>query len=107
LVCRYLTILSGQIGWLYYLSSKASPKLRSSEVGWSSLYGATNGIAGALYVISIYLSNNISIVTAIAALSLPLLAIAAHFVLKERDNPKLLWGGVTLAFVGLLVLALG
>ncbi|HUS26193.1 MAG TPA: EamA family transporter [Nevskiaceae bacterium] len=86
-------------------AKSALHKLTGSEFKWSAIMGLANGITGVFYVIAIFNSDNISLMTAIGALTLPLLAIAAHFVLHERENPKLLWSGVFLAFAGLLVLA--
>ena len=76
------------------------------EIKWSAGMGWANAVTGVFYVIAIVNSNNISLVTAIAAISLPLLAFAAYVILRERENRKLLWVGLGLGFIGLIVSAL-
>ena len=76
-----------------------------SEVTWSAGMGWANAVTGVFYVIAIVNSNNISLVTAIAAITLPLLALAAYTILKERENRKLLWLGLGIGFLGLIVSA--
>jgi uncharacterized membrane protein len=75
------------------------------EIKWSAGMGWANAVAGVFYVIAIVNSNNISLITAIAAITLPLLVFAAYAILKERENQKLLWVGLGLGFIGLLVSA--
>lgn len=76
------------------------------EIRWSWLMGVTNGIAGAFYVYSLSKSNNISIITALTAITLPLAVLGAHIILKERENSKLMLFSLLLCFIGLLVFAL-
>lgn len=68
--------------------------------------GLANATVGILYVIAIVNSNNISLVTAVTAIALPLTALAAYAILKERESQRLLWIGLTIGFLGLLVSAL-
>ena len=78
-----------------------------SELKWSAGMGWANAITGVFYVTAIVRSDNISLVTAIASITLPLLAFAAYVVLKERENQKLLWLGLMIGFLGLLVSSMG
>lgn len=75
------------------------------EVKWSAFMGWFNGAAGALYIAALVKSNNISLITAIAAIALPLIAIGAYLILKERENLRLLWASVILSTVGLVFTA--
>ncbi|HUB93982.1 MAG TPA: EamA family transporter [Verrucomicrobiae bacterium] len=81
-------------------------KFRPYEIKWSTLMGFVNGITGAFYVYSLSKSNNISLITALTAITLPLIALSGHFLLGERENQKLMWVSVGISFVGLLVSAL-
>lgn len=76
------------------------------EMRWSWLMGLTNGIAGAFYVYSLNKSNNISIITALTAVTLPLAVFGAHIILKERENSKLMLFSLALCFIGLLIFAI-
>jgi drug/metabolite transporter (DMT)-like permease len=78
-------------------------KLTTYEVKWSALMGLANGVAGAFYVYALNRSNNISLITALTAVTLPLLVLGAHLVLGERDNSKLMWLSLATCFVGLLI----
>jgi len=81
-------------------------KFRSYEVKWSALMGLANGTAGAFYVYSLNKSNNISLITPLTSITLPLIVLGAHFVLKEHENRKLMWVSLAISFVGLLISAL-
>lgn len=74
-----------------------------SEIKWSAGMGVANGITGLFYVLAIVGADNISQVTAVASITLPLLALAAYVILKEREQQRLLWAGLVLGFLGLLV----
>jgi uncharacterized membrane protein len=76
------------------------------EIKWSAAMGWANAITGVFYVMAIVFSNNISLVTAIAAITLPLLALGAFVALKERENQSMLWLGLGVGFLGLLVTAI-
>jgi drug/metabolite transporter (DMT)-like permease len=77
-----------------------------NEIKWSAGMGWANAVTGVFYVVAIVGANNISLVTAIASITLPLLALAAYVILKEREDQKLLWVGLSIGFLGLLVSAL-
>ncbi|HSX45015.1 MAG TPA: EamA family transporter [Candidatus Saccharimonadales bacterium] len=77
--------------------------LTKTEIKWSSLMGLANGFGGVFYVAALVGSNNISLITAIGAIGLPLLALGARIILKEKENQKLLWASLTLGFIGLLI----
>jgi len=81
-------------------------KLSKQEIKWSASLGWIVAICGVFYIFAIVKSNNISLITAIAVIGLPLIAISAYFVLNERENQKLLWGSLCIGVLGLLVSAL-
>jgi len=76
-----------------------------NEIKWSAGMGWANAVTGVFYVIAIVRSNNISLVTAVTAITLPLLAFAAYTILKEQEKQKLLWTALTIGFIGLVVSA--
>ena len=82
-------------------------KINFREIKWAAGMGLIAGTAGILYVISIVGSNNVSFITAISAITLPLLAFAGYIFLKEKENVKILAIGLGLGFVGVLLMALG
>jgi drug/metabolite transporter (DMT)-like permease len=61
---------------------------------------------GFSYLVALHASDNISLITALKALALPLTAIVGHLVLKERDNNTLLFAAIALGVVGVIVTAL-
>jgi drug/metabolite transporter (DMT)-like permease len=79
---------------------------RPKEIKWSVLIGLANGTGGAFYVYALQRSNNVSLIIALTAISLPLTVLGAHALLGERDNNKLMWLGLSLGFAGLLLTAL-
>jgi drug/metabolite transporter (DMT)-like permease len=81
-------------------------KFGKDEIKWSAGMGWANAVTGVFYVIAIVRSNNISSVTAVAAITLPLVAFGAYIILKERDNQRLLWLGLAIGLLGLLVSAI-
>jgi drug/metabolite transporter (DMT)-like permease len=81
-------------------------KFRHYELKWSVLMGLANGVTGVFYVYAIVHSNNISLVTAVTAIVLPVTALGAYVILHERENHKLMWLSLTISFVGLIVTAL-
>lgn len=87
-------------------SRKNLHRFRSYGIKWSALMGLANGITGAFYVYALNKSNNISLITALTAVTLPLIVFGARYLLKERENQKLMWVGLTISFLGLLVTAL-
>jgi drug/metabolite transporter (DMT)-like permease len=81
-------------------------KLGLYEIKWSWLMGLANGIGGAFYVYSLNKSDNISIITALTAITLPLTVLGAHIFLRERENNKLMIFSIVLCFIGLLAFAI-
>ncbi len=77
-----------------------------NEIKWSAFMGIANATSGVLYVIAIVNSNNISLVTAVSAIALPLIAFGGYAILKERENQRLLWVGLAIGFLGLLISAI-
>ena len=73
------------------------------ELKWSSLMGAINGLTGVLYVYAIYHSDNISLITALLAVTLPITVFGAFIFLGEREHHKIMWASLAISFAGLLV----
>lgn len=88
------------------VSRDAIKTFGSSEIKWSACMGLANGITGAFYVYSLNKSDNISLITALLAVVLPLSVFGAHILLKERENSKLMLLSVGISFLGLLVMSL-
>jgi len=76
------------------------------ECKWSTLMGAINGLTGVFYVYAIFHSNNISLVTALLAVTLPLTIFGAYVFLHEREHHRIMWISLAISFVGLLVSAI-
>ncbi|QQS18276.1 DMT family transporter [Candidatus Saccharibacteria bacterium] len=72
----------------------------------SALLGIVVAGIGVSYFIALQGANNISLIAALSAVVLPLTAVAAHFVLHERDDDKLLWVAIGLAVIGVIITAL-
>jgi drug/metabolite transporter (DMT)-like permease len=87
-------------------NKKTLREFRLNELRWSAIMGWANASAGVLYVIAIVRSNNISLITALTAVALPLITISAYFILKERENLRLVGASVALSVLGLLVTSL-
>lgn len=105
------------VGWsaqaiaMIVLAAKdASPsnlrKFKSYEIKWSVLMGLANGLTGVFYVYAIVHSDNVSLITTITAVALPLTIAGAYFILKEREKLPLVWTSVALSFIGLLVIGI-
>lgn len=76
------------------------------EIKWSTFMGLANGITGAFYVYALNKSDNISLITTLTAVALPLSALGAHFLLDERENSKLMWLSIIICFAGLIIMSL-
>jgi drug/metabolite transporter (DMT)-like permease len=72
----------------------------------SLLMGILSATTGFFYIAAIVKSNNISLITALAAFVLPLVVLGGYLILRERDSQKALWGGMAIGFVGLIISAL-
>lgn len=88
------------------LNSKTLSELRGYEVKQSFWMGLANGVSGAFYVYALSQSDNISVITALTAVSLPLTILGARYLLKEQERSKFLWLSLGLCFIGLLVSSL-
>lgn len=76
------------------------------EFKWSTLMGLINGLTGVFYVYAIVHSDNISLVTALTAVALPITVLGAYLFLREREHHKLMWISLGVSFIGLLVTSL-
>lgn len=88
------------------LSRKNIRSLKRHEIKWSMLMGLANGISGVFYVYAISQSDNISLVTTVGAIGLPLTVLGAYIFLGEREHHFLMWLSIAISFAGLLVMAL-
>lgn len=79
---------------------------RIYEFKWSALMGAVNGLTGVFYVYAIVHSNNISLVTALISIGLPLTVLGAFLFLHEREHHRLMWISLGISCIGLLVTSL-
>lgn len=61
---------------------------------------------GITYFIALSKADNISLIAALTACTLPVTAVAAHVFLRERDNDRLLWLAIILGVGGVTVTAL-
>jgi drug/metabolite transporter (DMT)-like permease len=78
----------------------------SSELRWSTLMGAANGLSGIFYVYAIVHANNISLITAILPIGLPLTVFSAYLFLHEREHHRLMWLSLAVSCLGLAVSAI-
>ncbi len=72
----------------------------------SLVLGAVVAGIGISYFIALDRANNVSLIASLTAFVLPLTAVAAHFMLHERDDSKLLWVAILLGVVGVFVVVL-
>jgi drug/metabolite transporter (DMT)-like permease len=76
------------------------------EFKWSTLMGAVNGLTGVFYVYALFHSNNISLITALMAVVLPITVLGAYLFLHEREHHKLMWISLGISCIGLAVSSL-
>lgn len=81
-------------------------KLSRYELTRSASMGMLYGITGAFYVYAFVHADNISLVTMLTSIVLPLSVLAAYLFLHEKENNKLMWLSIAISFAGLLVMAL-
>ncbi len=76
-----------------------------SKYDWkrSLAMGVLSATVGFCYIVALTASNNISLITALTAFILPLIALASYIFLHEREDLKLLWGATALGCVGLII----
>lgn len=103
---------SAQVIGMWVLAAKDAnksnlKKINFREFKWAVSMGLIAGTSGVLYIISIVGSNNVSFITAIGAITLPLLALAGYIFLREKENTKILSIGLGLGFLGVSLMALG
>lgn len=72
----------------------------------SALFGILSCGVGFSYLYALLDAGNISLITALKAFGLPLVAIAAHCFLGERDNNKLLWAAILIGVCGVIITAM-
>jgi drug/metabolite transporter (DMT)-like permease len=68
--------------------------------------GVLSSLIGFFYIAAIVRANNISLITALSTLSLPLSVLAGYIFLREREHTLILWISLGVSFVGLVVSAL-
>jgi len=81
-------------------------KISKETYRQSIIIGLLSVAIGCTYIYALNAANNISLVTALKAFVLPLTAIAAHKILKEHDDDRLLWTAIAIAVAGLILIAL-
>lgn len=75
------------------------------EAKWSALMGVAGGITGSFYVYAINRSDNISLISALTAVALPLSVVGAHILLGEKEKSRLVLPSIGLCFLGLVLMA--
>jgi len=88
------------------MSRKTLRQFKLRDLVSSMIMGVTGGLTGIFYVYAIFHSDNISLVTALTAVALPLTALGAYLILHEKERQKLIWASLAVSFLGLLVTAL-
>ena len=88
------------------MSSQAIRNFRSYDFKWSTIMGLLSGFTGVFYVYAIVESDNISLVTAITAISFPLTILGAYVLLHERENRLFMWLSIIFGFVGIIITSL-
>lgn len=88
------------------MNRKAIKNFRSYDFRWSILMGVLSGFTGVFYVFAIVRSDNISLVTAITAISFPLTILAAYVILHEREHRLIMWLSIVLGFFGIIITSL-
>jgi drug/metabolite transporter (DMT)-like permease len=73
------------------------------EFKWSTLMGVINGFTGVFYVYAIFHSDNISLITALTAIVLPLTVLGAYIFLHEREHTKIMWISLAISCVGVAI----
>jgi uncharacterized membrane protein len=88
------------------MSRRALRILQQGEFRTAALMGLLNGINGSLYVYAIFHSDNISLVSVIGTIGLPLTVLGAYIFLREREHHKLVWLSLGISLAGLGVSAI-
>lgn len=88
------------------LSKKHLATLTKKRFIDATLLGVVGVGVGFTYIAALVKSDNVSLINSLKAFALPLTALAAHVLLKERDNNRMLWFAIALGVVGLILVAL-
>lgn len=88
------------------ISRQAWRKFKGKELQASTLLGLANGLNGALYIYAIFHADNISLVTLLGTIALPLTVLGAYIFLKEREHHLVMWLSLAISFVGLIIMSL-
>ena len=88
------------------LTRKNRDLFRGYELRWSTLMGVANGLNGVFYVYAVVHADNVSLITALTAVTLPLAVLASYLFLHEREHHFLMWTSLGISFAGLLISAL-
>jgi drug/metabolite transporter (DMT)-like permease len=88
------------------ISAENLRAFRGYELRRSVLMGILNGLTGTFYVYAIFRSDNISLVTTILPISLPLTILGAYLLLHEREHHALMWISLGVSCLGLAVSAI-
>lgn len=87
--------------------SRSSIKLiKRNDMKLSLAMGSLSAFIGFFYIFAINKSNNISLITALSAFTLPLVVLSSYIFLKEKENLKILWLATGLGCLGLMITAL-
>lgn len=81
-------------------------QIRAHDLKRSFIMGTLSALVGFFYIYAIRHSNNISLITALGAFSLPLVVLASYVILKERENTKRLAIASALGCIGIIITAL-
>ncbi len=81
-------------------------RIKIEDIKQSTVMGILSALVGFTYIISIQLSNNISLVTMLSSFTLPLMVLAGYVFLHERENMTRLWIASGLGCAGLILAAL-
>lgn len=88
------------------VSKKTLHSIKTYDLKRQLAMGCLSACIGFFYIVAIVKSDNISLITALSAFSLPLVVLAANVFLGERDDLRTLWSAAALGCIGLLVSAL-
>jgi len=96
---------------LMIIAARDIPKLRQQGMTWQQFRGAwfigiLSCLIGLTYIYALRKVDNVSLVTMITTFQLPLIVLAAFFILKERDNLARVGLACAIGFVGLLINAM-
>ena len=86
-------------------SIKNLQMIHKSDLVQTSIMGVLATLVGFSYVIAIRLADNISLITALSAISLPLMVAAGYVVLREKEDAKKMWAATILGLIGLVLAA--